>query len=281
MNLLLFLLNNHISINMEFAVLASGSKANCTYLKVGDLSLLLDCGLSAKQTVMRLEALDVDPAQINAILVSHEHSDHIKGISVFSRRFKIPVYGNPATAGYFDNVHSTQCFETGRAFTLLGVKITPFSIVHDAADPVGFRIEGEGSSFAQATDIGRSTTLLESNLKGCNAIVLEANHDPAMLQECHYPWELKQRISSSHGHLSNQASALLLRNVLSPALRHVVLAHLSENSNSAELALSSFASISADYPALNIICGAVDHSTELYRLSEAFPADSSLSCVNG
>lgn len=224
---------------MRFSVLTSGSKANCTFIESGDTRVLIDCGLSARQTELRLSALGIDAASIDAILVTHEHSDHIHGVSVMSRRFNIPVYANEATARFLRKVFAWEKFITGEKFCIGNFSVSPFSIVHDAQDPVGFTLESGGLKFAQATDLGRVTPLVREALRGAHAMVVESNHDQEMLMTCDYPWQLKQRISSSHGHLSNDTAGELLAESLHSDLQHVVLGHLSENSNTPELALQT------------------------------------------
>lgn len=222
---------------MRFSVLSSGSKANSTYFESGNTRILIDCGLSGKQCELRLAEQGVDPRSLTAILVTHEHHDHIHGVATMSRRFKIPVYGNPATLDFISKAHGREYFTTGSQFSIDQVSISPFSITHDAVDPVGFVFEAEGLKFVHVTDLGRVTTVVREYVRGANAVVLESNHDQEMLQTCDYPWDLKQRISSTHGHLCNDSAGQLLEDIMHPELFHVVLGHLSENSNTAELAL--------------------------------------------
>jgi len=223
---------------MRFAVLSSGSKANCTYLEVGETRLLIDCGMSAKETERRLADLAIDPASLNAILVTHEHYDHVRGLSVFTRRWKTPVFANEKTAERVHGVGGIQHFETGHPFELGCVKVSPVSITHDVVEPVGFVVEARGLKFAQFTDLGKSTPLVRASLMGANAVVLESNYDIELLRSCSYPWDLKARIASAHGHLSNEGAAELLEATIHRDLWHVVLGHLSENSNTPEHALS-------------------------------------------
>lgn len=224
---------------MRFSVLSSGSKANCTLVESGTTRILIDCGLSARETVRRLCVLGVDPSTISAIIVTHEHRDHIYGIPVMSRRHNLPVYANRSTARFLRHLHALEIFKTGHTFSIGEMEISPFSIVHDASDPVGFCIQARGIKFAQATDLGKVTPLVREALRDSHALVLESNHDPEMLRCCHYPWELKQRIASSHGHLSNGTASEFLAELMHSDLRHIVLGHLSENSNTPELALAA------------------------------------------
>ena len=216
---------------MQFSVLSSGSRANSTFVEADGRRFLIDCGLSCRQAELRLRGCGVEPDTIEGIFVTHEHSDHIRGVSTFSRKNRVPVYANRATARELRHCHAVRHFETGRPFCLGAVEINPFSIPHDAADPVGYSIYAEGLKFSQVTDLGRVTPLVRSALGLADALVVEFNHDPGMLWGCWYPWVLKQRISSSHGHCSNEDAAALIAEVRHEGLQFLVLGHISENSN--------------------------------------------------
>jgi len=251
---------------MRFSVLSSGSRANATFLESGTTRILIDCGLSATKAEERLRRLGIDPTTLDAIVVTHEHSDHIYGISVLSRRLKLPVYTNRGAAGHIRKVYGHEIFETGAPFQVKGVTIAPFSIAHDAEEPVGFRITGEGLVFAQATDLGKVTPLVRESLRGVNALVLESNHDEQLLMECDYPWELKQRIASSHGHLSNSTAATLAQEITHPNLWRVVLAHLSENSNTPDVAHRTFERFVPPGTIDSVVCGSVGAETALFAV---------------
>lgn len=251
---------------MKFAVLSSGSKANSTYIEAGGTAVLIDCGLSAKETEKRMGLLGLRPEGLSAILITHEHSDHVYGVSVFSRRYKLPVFANKRTAKKLKSVFAHEQFATGHEFDIGALKVHPFSIAHDAVDPVGFTIRGDGLQFSQATDLGRITTLVEDAVRGAHALVLESNHDEDMLRDCHYPWELKQRISSTHGHLSNHTAASFLSHVKHPEMRHVVLGHLSENSNTPELAVTTLDRYLSKDDFSSFCCGSVYQSTPLWEV---------------
>jgi len=224
---------------MRFCVISSGSRANCTFVEGGGIRLLIDCGLSARQAMVRLERAGLAAGKINAILVTHEHSDHLSGVSTFSRRHRVRVYANQGTAAFIKEVHDLIIFKTGVDFAIGDMRIHPFSVVHDAADPVGFVLEADGCRVGQAIDLGKATTLVLNALSGCQAVILEANHDPQLLRDCAYAWKLKQRIASAAGHLSNEEAAGVLEKLSSGPLAHVVLSHLSENSNSQAAALAA------------------------------------------
>ena len=251
---------------MDFSVLSTGSKANSTYIQTGESAILIDCGLSAKECKARMQKVGINPSKIKAILITHEHGDHIRGISVLSRQLQIPVYANKATAAHFENVFAVENFKTGESFKIGNFEIEPFSIVHDADDPVGFAINDSSRKFIQLTDLGRVTGLVRRAIENCDGIVLESNYDSEKLMQCDYSWELKQRISSAHGHLSNNDSAALLADILHPKLKHVILGHLSENSNSPELVIDTFSRFVDSKAFHTFVCGSVYDSTPLLAL---------------
>jgi phosphoribosyl 1,2-cyclic phosphodiesterase len=228
---------------MKITALASGSSGNSFLIQHNGAGLLVDAGLSCKQLVARLDAAGFDPERLEAILISHGHSDHIKGAGVMSRKFKIPIWLNK---GAWDTIgsrlgkpHSLGIFETGRPFKLGALKIHAFSLPHDCMDPVGFRISYKKAIVGIATDLGVPTALALSALSGVHALIIESNHDPKMLLEGPYPWELKQRVRGRLGHLSNEASAKMLERLVSDQLKVVMLAHMSETNNRIELAMES------------------------------------------
>lgn len=254
---------------MKFSVLATGSKANCTVVQFSDKSaVLVDCGLSAKQTEFRLRQLGVDPASLRGIVVTHEHSDHVRGISVLSRRYSIPVYATEGTEQFVGTTYYNESIQVGTEFQIGMGSLMPFPIVHDAHDPVGFVIECAGVRIGIATDLGRVTEIVRQNLRGCHALLLEANYDPDLLYSCHYPWQVKQRIASAHGHLSNDESSSLLMELWHEDLRHVVLGHLSENSNSIDAVYQSFETVMKKENYFDFVCGNPYQSTRLVTIGE-------------
>jgi len=226
----------------EVCVLASGSKGNAIYVSNERSALLVDAGPSAIEIERRLGSRGVRPEALDAIVVSHEHADHVHSVGVLSRRFRLPVYINEPTLtaarARLGSLHEIRRFHRGVAFSIGSLTIHPFAVCHDAADPVGFTIEDGSSKIGIATDLGVATQLVRHHLKGCCLMVLEANHDLKMLEEGPYPWELKQRIRGRLGHLSNEASRDLLAEVVHRELQHVVLAHLSETNNRPDRALA-------------------------------------------
>ncbi|MGH8059908.1 MAG: MBL fold metallo-hydrolase [Candidatus Entotheonellia bacterium] len=225
---------------LQACVLGSGSKGNCTYIESPETRILLDAGLSAREIERRLRSIDRSPETLDGVLISHEHSDHIQGVGALVRRYNIPLYINPATWRKAQHVigviRDVREFATGTPFPLKDLRIEPFSLPHDAEDPVAFRLSWRHRIAAVVTDLGYPSQLVRERLKGCHLLILEANHDDAMLKAGPYPWPLKQRIGGKSGHLSNEQSCQLLREVLHDELEHVVLAHLSEINNFPDLA---------------------------------------------
>ncbi|MBN2685846.1 MAG: MBL fold metallo-hydrolase [Pontiellaceae bacterium] len=234
-------------MGLEVCVLASGSSGNSIYIASPKTRILIDAGLSAKQVALRLEQIGVVPESINGICVSHEHGDHVGGIRVLQKRHGIPVYTNTGTLnGIRRQPKGTdifaQVFQTGSPFTIGDIQVEPFSVPHDAYEPVGFRLQAGSYSVGVVTDLGMSTSLIQQKLKGCSAIVLESNHDEDLLREAPRPWSLKQRIRSRQGHLSNIDAARLIAECATDQLEHVFLAHLSSDCNTPDTALRTVAS---------------------------------------
>ena len=219
---------------MKICSLASGSKGNCLYLENGDTRVLIDAGLSLRETLLRMEERGIDPAGVHAVLVSHEHIDHLRSAGSFARKFRIPVIASHLVHRKAEkqlNKARVICFESGCALTFRDIQIDPFPITHDACDPVGFVLESREGRCGSATDLGIATRLVADKLRGCRALNLESNHDVEMLMNGPYPWELKQRIKSRHGHLSNEDSLGLMFELAHAGLEALVMAHLSEVNN--------------------------------------------------
>ena len=228
---------------MKFCVLGSGSRGNCTYIESESSAILIDAGFSGKEIARRLAVINRFPAQLRAIFVTHEHNDHIAGVGVLSRRLHLPVYANigtfTAAEKKLGKVFEFREFSTGVTFPFDDFAIHPFAVSHDTADPVGFVVEGEGRSLGYCTDTGRITKLMEHLLGRCHGLILEANHDPQMLQDGPYPLELKQRVRSNMGHLANGDAASFVRSLSKGPLQFLVLAHVSETNNHPDLAIQA------------------------------------------
>ena len=222
-------------------MLASGSRGNSIYISSGSTSVLIDAGLSGIEIERRLKSKNISIKRIDAIIVSHEHSDHIQGVGVLARRYDLPVYISSETektaATQLGTIKTITHFSCGAEFTINNITVRPFSISHDACDPAGFTIGCNGKKIGIATDVGVATAMVREHLKDCCCLVLEANHDVRMLEEGPYPWPVKQRIKSRTGHLSNESTRELLMDVMHDRLSHVILAHLSETNNTPEKAL--------------------------------------------
>ncbi|MGA8019635.1 MAG: MBL fold metallo-hydrolase [Desulfobacterales bacterium] len=232
------------AVKLSVCVLASGSKGNAIYVSDGHTAVLIDAGLSGVEIERRLGSRGLAPDRLQAIVVSHEHADHINGVGVLSRRYRLPVYLNRRTAGAAKRIgrlHRVNTFDCGTGFQIDNLLIHPFSLSHDAEDPAGFTFQTNGIKIGLATDLGVVTAMVTEHLKGCRALILEANHDTRMLIDGPYPWPLKQRIQSRLGHLSNTDSRQLLCDVAHAGLEHVILAHLSETNNTPDTALNAIA----------------------------------------
>lgn len=228
---------------MRMMPIASSSSGNCIVISDGKTNILIDCGISGKAAKAGLDAIGVDPASVGAILVTHEHSDHTKGVGIFSRKYKVPVYANARTwsaMGYSLGplaAEHTCFFVNGESFRIGGIEIAAFSIPHDAADPVGFNLWDEkGTKFTHATDIGHMDEQLAWYLKGSEAVILESNHDIEMLKNGPYHYLLKKRILSDRGHLSNVSAACLAYELAATGTKRITLAHLSCENNTPEVA---------------------------------------------
>ncbi len=219
---------------IELVVLGSGSRGNATLVRCGKSTVLIDAGFSTRELCQRMDAVGQDPKQIDAILLTHEHGDHIAGLRAFTRRFGTPVYGTVGTLNSLQkelaDAPDIVQFETGEPFQAGAFAVQAFPIPHDAVDPVGFVLTAESVTVGYATDLGHVTRLVEERLRQCVALIFEANHDRKMLMDGPYPWVTKQRVASRFGHLSNEHAAASLPVVARDA-QALVLAHLSETNN--------------------------------------------------
>lgn len=225
-----------------FCPLASGSKGNCIYVGTEHTKILIDAGISTKMIKSRLEEINVDLGDIDAILITHEHGDHIQGLKVLAYKMGIPVFTNSETAKgiaeYFHDCPKFKIFSTGETFEFGDFEIHPFSIQHDTLDPVAFTIRVNDLKLGFCADLGFVTTLVKNQLQNCDYLYVEANHQISMVHASPRPMVYKQRVLSRVGHLSNEACGNLLSEVAHPNLKHVHLAHLSSECNSHETALS-------------------------------------------
>lgn len=238
-------------MSFRFTILGSGSTGNCAFIETDSTRLLVDAGFSGKQIEERLASIGKQANQLHGILITHEHSDHIQGLRVLASKYRIPVYTNRMTrAAILENFASTgapaksvdvswKIFEPGQKFIAGDFDIEPFTIPHDASDPMGFSIYHGGQCIVFLTDLGHLTKLVVEKARQANVLVLETNHDMKLLQnDPHRPWSVKQRISGRHGHLSNDAAAAGLDEMVSDRLKKIYLCHLSQDCNRPELAES-------------------------------------------
>jgi phosphoribosyl 1,2-cyclic phosphodiesterase len=235
-------------MGIRVVVLGSGSAGNATCIEGGGTRVLLDAGFSCRELGTRLRAVGVEPHRLDAVLITHEHADHIRGAALFSRTYKVPVYCSSATfraAGLEGaSVHGHGVFAhvpvvPGKAFEVGGLRLRSFPVPHDAVEAVGYAVECEGGRLAYATDLGHDPLSVREALRDCDLLMLESNHDVEMLRRGPYPQVVKERVLGRHGHLDNETSAALLREVATGRTRRVILAHLSRTNNRPKLALEA------------------------------------------
>ena len=264
-------------MNIEIAVLSSGSKGNSTYIKAGKNSVLIDAGLSAKEVEKRMASLNLKPEELDAILVTHEHKDHIKGVGILSRRYDLPIYANDGTWAEAESELGKLKAKNIRVFNgdfIVGdLKFTPYKIFHDAAQPVGYVCRAASKKIVLATDTGVVNDEIIEHLRGADFFVLESNHDLEMLMSGKYPYFLKNRIKGNEGHLSNDDTADLLPSLLGENFPTVVLAHLSEENNNPKVAYITVnnALKEAGFKVgrdLQLGCASQEKTTPLFRLNK-------------
>lgn len=238
-------------MGIRLCSLSSGSSGNCVFVGNDISGLLVDCGISGKNTLGSIKSLGICQSIIKAVLVTHEHSDHIRSVGVLSRKLGIPIYANINTwdsiAGLIGPVKSENIryFEIGEELEIGGIGIKPFSIPHDAVDPVGFCFYEGNKKVSIATDLGCFNDTVKENISGSYMVMLESNHDLEMLKAGRYPYFLKRRIMSENGHLSNEAAGNAVYELLQTGVREVLLGHLSQENNFPELAYETVKGILA------------------------------------
>src|SRR5256714_10583524 len=227
-------------------MLGSGSAGNSALVATDHCKILVDGGLSARQLVLRLAQCGVAPGELDGVLLTHEHGDHVCGLEVLCRKFDVPIYCNALTAeaircdGLFERHGNWRIFRTGSEFSICDITVQTFPVPHDAVDPLGFVFYAGSGGLGFITDLGYVTKLIVERLRQVQTLVIETNHDEKLLQnDTHRPWPVKQRIQSRHGHLSNAAAAGVIEALLSGKIERVVLGHLSRDCNTPELALET------------------------------------------
>jgi phosphoribosyl 1,2-cyclic phosphodiesterase len=228
-------------------VLASGSRGNAAVIESSRARLLIDAGISCRETFKRLKAQCIDPQSISAVLITHEHTDHVYGLNTLAKKLHGPVFMTGATyqawsralrdeGGEMAKLKKIEIFSAGRCFQIADITVSPFTIPHDAADPVGFTFRAEGTKVAIATDLGYIPASICDHLRNCDVLMIESNHDVEMLRVGPYPWSVKQRVMSRVGHLSNDSLARFFAKDYDGGAAYIVLAHLSEQNNHPQLA---------------------------------------------
>lgn len=232
---------------IKFCPLASGSRGNCLYLASNETKILIDAGLSRKATIEKLEQIGVSLEEIDAILISHDHTDHIAGLKLLAYRHQIPILSNAETAKgiihQFGTGANFKIFTTGEPFSFGDLEITPFSVPHDTLDPVMFTIHNRQEKFGICSDLGFATSLVKAHLRNCDYLYIEANHEPEWVMACSRPSSYKERVLSRTGHLSNAECGHLIKEVAGHQLKQIYLAHLSSECNAHEKALEVVRSI--------------------------------------
>jgi phosphoribosyl 1,2-cyclic phosphodiesterase len=234
-------------MGVSVSVLASGSRGNTAIVESSNARILVDAGISCRETFKRMKSLGRNPHSISAVLITHEHSDHIYGLATLAKKLSVPVFMTGAThqawarslrddSGQLPEIAKLEIFCAGRSFQIADITVTPFTIPHDAADPVGFTFRVEGTKIAIATDLGYIPASVRDHLRGCDVLVLESNHDLEMLRAGSYPWSVKQRVMSRVGHLSNESLAEFFAQDYDGGASYILLAHLSEENNHPEIA---------------------------------------------
>ncbi|HEX6005286.1 MAG TPA: MBL fold metallo-hydrolase [Burkholderiales bacterium] len=230
---------------MRFASLGSGSQGNALIVEAGRTRLMLDCGFGIAECVVRLARLGVEPADLDALIVTHEHDDHIGGVARFARKHEIPVYLTYGTltalGGERASIEQATIIDSHTAFAIGDIEVRPFPVPHDAREPAQFVFGDGAATLGVLTDAGSPTAHISAMLSGLNALVLECNHDADMLASGAYPPALKRRIASRFGHLANDAAAQLLAGLDCSRLQHLIAAHLSQQNNTPELARAAMA----------------------------------------
>lgn len=237
---------------MKISVLGSGSSGNCTYIATEKTCLLVDLGFGWRSLSRRLAEAELHSGNIDAVLLTHGHSDHVSGVPAFLARHPVPIFMNEGTreeVPELRNLDRRETFQSNHPFSVGDLQIEAFSVSHDAAEPVGFRLSAQGICGALVTDLGELTQTVVDNLSGCDWLVVESNHDEEMLKIGPYPWSIKQRVLSRVGHLSNQDLSSFLSDSFDRQASHIFLAHLSRQNNDPQVALDHASqALSQDLP---------------------------------
>lgn len=235
--------------SLQFSILASGSSGNCTYVESMNSRIMIDAGLSGKRIEALFQQIDRKVAHVDAILVTHEHKDHIHGVGVLSRKYNIPIYANAKTWSVMENMigkiapENKMYIETDQLVTIGDIDVLSYKVSHDAISPQFYAFEKAKKQFVMLTDTGYVSDRLRSQLKNASAYLIESNHEIEMLRYGAYPWSLKQRILSDKGHLSNEDGALAMVDLIGNNTKEIYLGHLSRDNNTKQLAMTSMEDI--------------------------------------
>ncbi|HJX26024.1 MAG TPA: MBL fold metallo-hydrolase [Chthoniobacterales bacterium] len=261
----------------SLTMLGSGSAGNSALVATDHCKILVDGGLSARQLVLRLEQCGVTPEQLDGVLLTHEHGDHVCGLEVLCRRFAVPIYCNALTAeairggGLLGRHRNWRVFRTGSDFSICDIVVQSFPVPHDAVDPVGFAFHAGARGLGFITDLGYATKMLVERLREVHTLVIETNHDEKLLQDdTHRPWPVKQRIQSRHGHLSNAAAANVIEQLLPGKIERVVLGHLSRDCNTPALATGTIRALleKCGKAEMEIYCATQSELSPQFRIGE-------------
>ncbi len=271
-------------------MLGSGSAGNSALVATDHCKILVDGGLSARQLVLRLAQCGVTPDQVDGVLLTHEHGDHVCGLEVLCRKFDVPIYCNALTAeaircdGLFERHRNWRIFRTGSAFSIYDVTVQTFPVPHDAVDPLGFVFHAGSDGLGFITDLGYPTKMLIERLRQVQTLVIETNHDEKLLQnDPHRPWPVKQRIQSRHGHLSNTAATGVIEELLGGKIERVVLGHLSRDCNTPELAFGAVHALLAKCGKIDmeVHCASQSEISARFRIGETEPGPFQPTFENG
>ncbi|HEU0207657.1 MAG TPA: MBL fold metallo-hydrolase [Candidatus Udaeobacter sp.] len=274
----------------SLTLLGSGSAGNSALVATEHCKILVDGGLSARQVVLRLEQCGVTPEQLDGVVLTHEHTDHICGLEVLCHRFQLPIYCNRLTAealrssSLADRCRNWRVFATGSEFSICDIVVQTFPVPHDAVDPVGFLFHAGSGSLGFITDLGYATKMIIERLRHVQTLVIETNHDEKLLQnDTHRPWPVKQRIQSRHGHLSNTAAAGVVEELLPGNIERIVLGHLSRDCNTPALALNTVrASLEkCGRKDVEICCATQFETTPQFRIGDTVPGAFQSTFENG
>ena len=261
-------------------MLGSGSGGNSALVATDHCKILVDGGLSARQLVLRLEQSGLRPDQLDGVLLTHEHGDHVCGLAVLCRKYAVPIYCNALTAeaircdGAMDEHRNWRVFRTGADFSICDIQVQTFPVPHDAVDPVGFTFHAGTRALGFITDLGYATKMLTERLREVHTLVIETNHDEKLLQnDPHRPWPVKQRIQSRHGHLSNAAAATVIEQLLPGKIERVVLGHLSRDCNTPELACGTVRALLAKcgQTDMEVYCATQTEISPRFQIGETKP----------